>query len=276
MRRFTGRRIAVIGAAPGQIGGAIVARLVEEGASVVVGGRNVTNASAVAESVSGPGKVVDVITADLADDASLQRFMDDAARALGGLDGLANNAAGYGRPGEDGDAVEIDLDSFDALLHTNLRGHVLAVRHAIPHLKAAGGGSIVLTASLAGLLGEPTRVSYGISKAGLMALTRHVASRWGKQGIRCNTIVPGRIISGDGGDDPVLAPFLRRVASTRLGTPADIAGAASFLLSDDAAFVNGTNLVVDGGLSTMFTAAPADDDDFFPRYPFSRSELGLD
>lgn len=276
--RFEGRRIAVIGAAAGQIGGAIVSRLAAEGATLVIGGRNLKKAEGAATAISGPGRVAEIVRVDIADADSVSAFMDTAASAMGGLDGVANNAAMYGDAGEDKDAVEIDLASLDKLLAVNLRGQLLGVRYAVPHLKQAGGGSIVLTSSMAGLLGEPTRVSYGMAKAGIMALTRHVTARWGKQNIRCNTIVPGRIV-GDAAihtDPSLLDAFLRVAASPRLGEPGDIAAAAAFLLSDDAAFINGTNLVVDGGMSVVFSPAPADDDDFYPRFPFSRRELGVD
>lgn len=275
--RFEGRRIAVIGAAPGQIGGAIVARLAAEGATLVVGGRNLDKLEAAAGAITDPGRVAQVARVDLGDAASVAKFIEDAAAAMGSLDGLVNNAALYGDVLEDADAVDIDLASLDALLSVNLRGHLLSCRHAVPHLLKAGGGSIVLTSSMAGLLGEPTRVAYGVSKAGVMALARHVAARWGKQSIRCNSIVPGRIVTGavPESDAHFLDAFLRVAASPRLGVPDDIAGAAAFLLSDDAAFVNGQNLVVDGGMSAMFAPAPADDDDFIHRFPFSRRELGI-
>ena len=274
--RFEGRRIAIIGVSPGQIGGAMVARLAAEGATIVVGGRSLDKLEAVAEQTPG-GRVVAAERVDLADADSVSRFMDASARAMGGLDGVVDNAALYGEAGEDGDACEIELDSFDRLLDVNLRGQLLSCRFAIPHLLRSGGGSVVLTSSLAGLLGEPTRVSYGIAKASSLALARHVAAKWGKRGIRCNAIVPGRIISTPPtpAEQPFHDAFLRAAASPRLGRPSDIAAAAAFLLSDDAEFVNGSHLVVDGGVSAVFAPAPADEDDFNPRFPFSSSALGL-
>lgn len=273
---LTGRRIAVIGVSPGQIGGSIVDRLAAEGASLVIGGRSQMNLTSVAERV--PHAVRDVVAVDIADEASVREFFGAAVAALGGLDGVVNNAAIYGAPGADSDALSIAMDDFDQLLSVNLRGQLLSVRGALPHLLEAGGGSIVLTSSIAGVLGEPTRVSYGVAKAGVLALVRHVAARWGKQGIRCNAVVPGRIVRDEQlpeSEQPFHDELLRLAASPRLGRPADIAAAVRFLLSEDSAFINGVPLMVDGGTSAVFAPASEDDGDFYPRYPFSRGALGL-
>lgn len=276
--RLLDRRIAVIGVAPGQIGGAIVDRLAAEGASIVIGGRDGEKLRRVAEGTA--GAVRRVIPVDLAEPVSVVEFFRGAAEALDGLDGFVNNAAMYGSPGADGDVLDIELESFDELMDVNLRGQLLAVRAALPYLLSAGGGAIVLTSSIAGVLGEPTRVSYGIAKAGILAMARHVAARWGKQGVRCNAVVPGRILRDDivpgGGDEVFNRHLLRKAASPRLGRPSDIAAAVSFLASDDAAFINGVHLMVDGGASAVFTPAPEEDEDFYPRHPFSRRDLGLD
>lgn len=277
--RFTGRRIAVIGAASGTIGGAIVQRLVDEGATVVIGGRSRERMASAAAGLAGPGRVTGAVPVDLGDADSIAGFVDAAATAMGGLDGLVNNAALYGAADEDGDLLETGVESLDRLLAVNLRGHLLVARAAVPHLLQAGGGSIVLTSSLAGVIGEPTRVAYGIAKAGIISLARHVAARWGKQGVRANVVVPGRIVAAPAAtalDEALREQFLRSVASPRLGAPHDIAAATAFLLSDDAAFVNATTLTVDGGASAIFAPAPADDADFYSRYPFSRSAIGVD
>ncbi|SDZ49104.1 SDR family NAD(P)-dependent oxidoreductase [Herbiconiux ginsengi] len=274
MNRFEGKRIAVIGAAPGQIGGAIVARLAAEGARVYIGGRDVSRLQVTAD-LAGRDRIAGVAAVDLADADSTQAFVDGAAEALGGLDGFVNNAAMYGA--DDTDIVSVDLGLLDTLLEVNLRGQVFTARFAIPHLIAAGGGSIVMTSSIAGIKGEPTRVTYGIAKSGLFAVARHVSARWGKQGVRCNIVIPGRIVTGNipEAEEPMLQPFLRRVASPRLGTPEDIASATAFLLSEDAGFINGTSILVDGGMTEAIMTAPLDDDDFYHRLPFSKSELGL-
>lgn len=269
-RRFEGRRVAVIGAAPGQIGAAVVERIAVEGANVVVGDLHEGKARAVAEIVAAAGGFVEAEQVDIADDGSVARFFDRAGEALGGLDAMVNNAALLEATLEDRDMVEIDLEVMDRLLAVNVRGHMLSVRHAVPLMKQAGGGAIVLMASTSGMRGEPTRVAYGVAKAGVISLARHVASRWGKQGIRCNTISPGRIVTGEvpAADAKIMDAFLDVHAFTRLGEPSDIAGAVAFLLSDDAEFVNGVNLPVDAGFAEIYRPAPVSDEDFFHRFPF--------
>jgi len=133
----------------------------------------------------------------------------------------------------------------------NLLGPALGCKHAIPRLLERGGGAIVNTSSAAGKVGDLTRSAYGASKAALESLTRHVATQYGKRGIRCNAIAPGVIAT------PALAAnvppaqialYERSHLTPRLGRPEDVAAAVVFLASDDGAFVTGQTLRVDGGL----------------------------
>ena len=134
----------------------------------------------------------------------------------------------------------------------NLRGHLLCTRHALPHLLERGGGALVYTSSAAGHIGEPERPSYAASKAGINSLVRHVASHWGRQGIRANSIAPGLVVT-PAMDTSLPSEFrdyaLRVGRSPRLGRPDDIAGMVAFLVSDDGEWVNGQVLSVDGGAS---------------------------
>jgi NAD(P)-dependent dehydrogenase (short-subunit alcohol dehydrogenase family) len=136
-------------------------------------------------------------------------------------------------------------------MHTvSLRGHLLCTRFAIPEMLKAGGGAIVYTSSDAGKTAAPQRMSYYIAKAGLNGLMRHVATRWGAEGIRANAICPGIILT-----DAVLIntseaereQMRKRVPSPRLGNVQDIAALAAFLLSDEAGWINGQAVSVDGG-----------------------------
>ena len=199
--------------------------------------------------------------ADLKDADSLARLMDDTVAEHGRLDGLFNNAADMSLLSVDDDAVAIDIDVFDRTIASNLRGLFLACRFAIPKMLANGGGSIVQSSSAASFSGEPTRVGYGCAKAGLDALTRHIAARWGKSKIRCNSVAPGMIMTETAESVAHLLPLadlLRRTASPRLGEPADIANTVAFLLSDEAVFINGQVISVDGGLTSCLGApAPA-------------------
>ena len=128
---------------------------------------------------------------------------------------------------------------------------MLGCKHALPHLLARGGGVIVNTSSVSGQVGDVARPAYGVSKAGLESLTRYVATQYGKRGIRCNAIAPGVVatpaLAANLPPDEI-AVFERSHLTPRLGRPEDIAAAVVFLASDDAAFVNGETLRVDGGL----------------------------
>jgi NAD(P)-dependent dehydrogenase (short-subunit alcohol dehydrogenase family) len=154
--------------------------------------------------------------------------------------------------GRDTNALDVPLEVFDHTLDVNLKGHLLCTRHALPHLLERGGGALVYTSSAAGHVGEPERPSYAASKAGINSLVRHVASHWGRQGIRANSIAPGLVVTP--AMDTTLAPEFRDYAlhvgrSPRLGRPEDIAAMVAFLVSDDGEWVNGQVLSVDGGAS---------------------------
>jgi len=173
-----------------------------------------------------------------------------AAAAFGGLDGIHVNAANMKAILSDTDAVSVPLDIFDATIAVNLRGHLLCTRHAVPELLKRGGGSIVYTSSASAFAAEITRVAYGISKNGLHALMRHVASRWGREGIRANAIAPGLVITEEmAGHFPedVSTEFMRNTRGPRLGKSEDIAAMVAMLMSADGEWITGQVLSVDGG-----------------------------
>jgi NAD(P)-dependent dehydrogenase (short-subunit alcohol dehydrogenase family) len=251
MARLASKVIVVLGASQG-LGAATSRRLAAEGAKLVLAGIGMERGEQLAASIVESGGCAHYCRADLRDADSLSRLMDDVVTKYGHLDGLFNNAADMSLIGVDGDAVEIGIDTFDATIAADLRGLFLACRFAIPKMLASGGGSIVQSSSAASLAAEPTRVAYACAKAGLDALTRHVAVRWGKSKIRCNSIAPGMIMTETAllyADMLPLADLLRRTASPRLGQPDDIANVVTFLLSDESAFINGQVISVDGGLT---------------------------
>jgi NAD(P)-dependent dehydrogenase (short-subunit alcohol dehydrogenase family) len=251
MRGLTGKVVVVAGGAGG-IGTATSIRLAEEGAAVVVGDVDADAARAVAVQITeAGGRAVD-IAFDITDEDAVMRLIATAVDEFGGLDLLHCNAAALDPETilQDTDVETVSLDIFDRTIAVNLRGHVLCTRHALPQLVERGGGAIVYTASAAAFVGEPERPSYAIAKSGLTALTRHVASRWGKEGIRANAVAPGLILTPAVRAGTMADRVLARVPHTRLGEPADIAAAVAFLMSDDAAWINGQVLSVDGG-STM-------------------------
>jgi NAD(P)-dependent dehydrogenase (short-subunit alcohol dehydrogenase family) len=242
-------KVAVVAGGAGGIGTASSVRLAEEGCAVVVGDVNADNARAVVEQISAAGGRAIDVAFDIADEESVERLLATAVAEFGGIDLLHCNAAAL-EPAtilEDTDVETVSLDVFDRTLAVNLRGHVLCTRHAIPCLLARGGGAIVYTTSAAAYIGEPARPAYAIAKSGLTALTRHVASRWGRDGIRANGVAPGLILTPAVRASTIAEQVLARVPHRRLGEPEDIASAVAFLMSDDGEWVNGQVLSVDGG-----------------------------
>jgi NAD(P)-dependent dehydrogenase (short-subunit alcohol dehydrogenase family) len=177
-------------------------------------------------------------------------MVDAAVTAYGGLDILHNNAAATLLAAtRDLPVNEADPDVWDQTLRVNLTGAMVAIQAAVPHMIARGGGSVINTASGAGLTGDLRNPAYGASKAALISLTRYVATEFGKQGVRCNAISPGFIVIPEKpGREAVHATMLRHHLTPRLGRPDDIAALVVFLASDESAFITGQNICADGGL----------------------------
>jgi len=250
MRGLKGKVATIAGAATG-IGKATAIRLAEEGVSLVLGDINVAGVEAVAAHVNAAGGKAVAVRCDIADDESVKALVDLAVNTYGGLDFMHANAADLKTVLSDTNAVDVPLEVFDRTIAVNLRGHLLCTRHSIPEFQKRGGGAIVYTSSAASYAGEPERVAYGVSKSGINALMRHVASRWGKEGIRANAIAPGVVITeatSTGIPDEMKQMILAMTRSPRLGTPGDIAAMVAMLFSDDGEWINGQVVSVDGGV----------------------------
>jgi NAD(P)-dependent dehydrogenase (short-subunit alcohol dehydrogenase family) len=250
--RLAGKVAIVTGAASG-IGRATALLMAREGASVVVADLNGDGAAAVVKEIEAAGGRAVGHSVDVAEEASVVAMIEAATKHFGGLDILHNNAAASDPAlmSRDGDIADLDLAVFDRTLAVNLRGPMLGCKHAIPRMLARGGGAIVNTSSAAALVGDPVRTAYGASKAGLDSLTRYVATQYGKRGIRCNSIAPGVIATpalAANVPPEMIAIYERSHLTPRLGRPEDIAAAVVFLVSDDAAFITGQTISVDGGL----------------------------
>ncbi|NKY33166.1 SDR family oxidoreductase [Nocardia speluncae] len=143
----------------------------------------------------------------------------------------------------------LDLAVWDHTLEVALRGSMLTIRGAVPRMLESGGGRIVNTSSGAAFVGEAQRPAYAVAKAGVGALTRHVASRWGKHGIRCNAVAPGLVDTprARANSKDFWEAALAAIPSGRLGDVLDIASAVAFLLSEESSWVNGQVINVDGG-----------------------------
>ena len=251
MRRLEDKVVVVAGGAGG-IGTATCLRLASEGAAVVVGDLNSDGASEVADSIASEGGRSLAVHMDVSDEISVAELLKTATDRFGGIDSVYANAADLSPTTimGDTDVVSMEMDTYDHILAVNLRGHVLCTRYAVPALLDRGGGSLVYTASAAAFLGESTRPAYAIAKAGICALVRHVASKWGRERIRANAIAPGLVVTpmiAAAGAEEVLARSLRHTRSWRLGDPADIAAMVAHLMSDEGEWINGQVISVDGG-----------------------------
>jgi NAD(P)-dependent dehydrogenase (short-subunit alcohol dehydrogenase family) len=241
-------KVAIVTGGAGRIGTAVVRRLVQEGAQVAVADLKEDGARRVSDEF---GERAIAIRFDSGDEASIERMVKVAVDRFGRLDILHNNAAyvSLGELGEDTDVLSTPLELWDLTMRVNLRGYMLACRYALPHMIAAGGGSIINMSSGSGLRGDSVRVAYGASKAAIASLTRYVATQHGKQGVRCNSISPGLIADTTlaKAAPKLVALNVKHALTPRGGHPDDVAGLVAFLASDDSAFITAQNICIDGG-----------------------------
>ena len=196
-----------------------------------------------------------VLTGDLTDEAFVAKAMTQALEAHGRLDYLVN-AAGVLWFGRDQSLLDIDLDLWDRVMAINLKSMVHTVRHAVPAMRAAGGGAMVHFSSIQALRGDDRpQDAYQASKAGVIALSKSIAVQFGADGIRSNVILPGGTASAMQArwdENPELkAATAAHVPLGRVGSTQDMANACLFLLSDRASYVTGTELIVDGGVTAL-------------------------
>lgn len=254
MRRFEGKRAVVTGGASG-IGRATALRLVAEGADVLIGDIDEDGAAAVV--AEGDGRIA-YRRCDVTDPGDIAALMA-TAHADGGIDALFNNA---GSGGLRAPIDEIDVDGWDRTQHLLLRSVALGIREAAPLMAKRGGGAIVNTASIAAMMSGAAPVAYSVAKAGVLHLSKVAAAELARHRIRVNAVCPGFIatniftssvgIAGEKRDQA--NALIAQMASNaqpvaRAGQPEDIAAAVAYLLSDDAAFVTGTHILVDGGMA---------------------------
>jgi NAD(P)-dependent dehydrogenase (short-subunit alcohol dehydrogenase family) len=252
MSRLAERVAIVTGAATG-IGGATARRLAEEGARVLVVDVDAEGAQANASTIRAAGGTAEGFESDVGTEAGVAAIVERAVSLWGRLDIIVNNAYAVGQihRAESANVSEADWDrGFDVGLKSMFR----AARFAVPHLRRAGGGSIVNLSSVHGLLAEPGQLVYETLKAGVISLTRQLAVEYGPDGIRVNAICPGHIVTeriaeGWREHPETLRFFAEQYPLRRTGQPNDIANAIVFLCSDEASFITGQALVVDGGLS---------------------------
>lgn len=253
MGRLQGHTAIVTGAASG-IGRAIALRFASEGAFVVLGdlapeprgGGQPTH-----EAIHAAGGKSEFLRADVARWDDLQALVARAVAETGRLDVMVNNAA----IGESGRLTETPEDLWDRTMAVNLKGVFLGCKAAAAQMliqepRAEVRGRIVNISSQHGMIAAPGHLAYGVSKAGVVYMTRQIAADYAKDGIVCNAVAPGKILTGMGGSEPSEAQLAYARARTpwpRLGRAEDVASAALFLASPEATYITGENLMVDGG-----------------------------
>lgn len=253
MGRLDGKVALITGAGSG-IGRASAILFAREGAKVAVIDRFPETAEKTAADIKNAKGQAIAIGADVSKAADVERMIKKTVDTYGRLDILFNNA-GIGSL-ERGLIVDITEEVWDAVLDTNLKGAFLASRLAIPIMIKQGGGVILNTSSANGIGAVPTMVHYSASKAGMILLCKTIAAEYAKQGIRANAICPGMTVTGM--MPPEMFDYLQVdfIPQGRPGKVEELANAALFLVSDDASYVNGTYLLVDGGWSCQTVVPP--------------------
>ncbi|MBY0399454.1 SDR family oxidoreductase [Myxococcota bacterium] len=249
--RVQGKVAIVTGSASG-IGEATAKLLAAEGASVVVADLNSEGAERVAAAIRAAGGRAVSQATDVSKESDIERMVGRAVREFGGLHILHNNAAmtASHEHANDLDLLTMTVEYWDRSFGVNLRGAMLGAKHAIPVMIAGGGGAIVNTSSNQSLGGDLSQFAYSAAKAGVNALTRSIATTYGRRGIRCNTVSPGHIETppSKASVSPEMSAAI--VASNlipRAGRAEDLAHAVLYLVSDEASFVTGQLISIDGG-----------------------------
>ncbi|MBL8697949.1 MAG: glucose 1-dehydrogenase [Alphaproteobacteria bacterium] len=253
MKRLSGRTAIVTGGASG-IGRAIARRFAAEGAHVVIADVTTTvreGGEPTHELLAREGLAAEFVATDVADESQADAVVRHVVARHGRLDILVNDAAtGVGKP-----LIETSLAEWNRVLAVNLTGVFLMSRAAVRQMltqEPVGEtrGRIVNISSQHGMIAAPEDIAYGTSKSGVVYITRQIAADYAKDGIVCNAVAPGKILTGKTGravEPRWLAYSEARTPMPRLGRPDDVASAALFLASDEASYMTGVNLLVDGG-----------------------------
>ncbi len=249
-RRLEGKIALVTGAASG-IGESIARRFAREGARVLVTDRNDADGERVCNAIAAAGGEASFASIDVADETSVERACNAAAARYGGIDVLVNCAAVFVMKD-----LEATADDWHRSLVVNVTGTALTSKHAVRQMKRRGGGAIVNLGSISAFVAQPRLTTYSATKAAVVQMTRNMAMDLAPHRIRANCLCPGavwtpalrKVIADNGIDhDAFLAEECPKILLGRIGEPEEIAAAALFLASDEASYITGASLLVDGG-----------------------------
>lgn len=244
-------QVILIGGGGTGIGRATAVALAQQGAKIAIGDLNLAAAQETAQAINDSGGEAVAIGYDQSDEESICALVAKAVSGYGQLNGVFANVADLQVIMEDTDILSMDLSVWQRSLNVNVIGTNVLIRESLPHLLAQKGGSIVCTSSTASTIGENVRPAYAASKAAINAICRHVSSRWGQEGIRCNALAPGFILTETAQNNmpqEVLDRMVKGYNSARHGSPDDIASAVAFLMSDEGSWVNGQVWHINGGI----------------------------
>lgn len=244
-------KVAIITGSTSGIGLGTARLFAEAGARVIVCGRRKENGQAVVDEIKANGWEASYLYLDLTDPDTIDQLFKDTEKLYGKIDILINNASNVALP--DGRVDEVSLAMWDDIFQTDLRGTFYMIKTVLPYMQKNEGGSIVNIGSMASCGGDLGGTAYACAKAGVDMLTKDVALQYGKQNIRCNCIRPGLIITPQ--NDAYVAQtvkdiFLNNICGNRYGCPEDIGYMALYLASDEASFVTGQIITVDGGMNS--------------------------
>jgi NAD(P)-dependent dehydrogenase (short-subunit alcohol dehydrogenase family) len=251
-------KVALISGGAGAIGAATARKLALCGARVVIADLPGSGAPEVAAAMRGEGLDVTAHLLDLADEGSIQAVIEHTVRTFGRLDILDNNAAMKGLS-EDRGVLSMSAELWDRVMAVNVRGTMLMCKYSLPAMIAGGGGSIINISSGTSLAGDVFQTAYAVSKGAINTLTRYVATQHGTQGVRCNALLVGAVVTP--AMQRALPAPMRDIMTAhklpgRLGQPQDIAEVVSFLASERSAWVTGQTWSVDGGFFAHSPTTP--------------------
>ena len=267
-RRFAGRVAIITGAASG-LGRAVATRLVAEGASVTIADIDFAGAQRAAATF---GTAALAVECDVSDEASVMAMVAAVIDRFGGIDIVHNNAAALGEAtySRDNGVIDMPVDVWDITMAVNVRGPMLVTKHAVPVMIGRGGGVVINTSSLSGLLGEDTHLAYACSKAALLAFTRHVANMHGADGIRVNAVAPGLMLTELAMErltEEQHTMFRAERLLADAARPEDVANLVVFLASDEASCITGQTYVIDAGTTAKRPRGAIKSWDAFARKP---------